>query len=64
MTVVFVSVALLAQSAYRATATTITTNNPQVQADIRSHSSNHQTEPVTKARTSKAKLYVTTLAMY
>ena len=64
MTVVFVFVALSAYSEYRATATTITTNNLQVQPGVRWHSSNHQTQPATTAPTSKAKLYVTTLAMY
>ena len=61
MTVVFIFVALLARSAYRATATTITTNNLQVQPGVRSHSSNHQTQSATTtAPSSKAKLYVTT----
>ena len=40
---VFVFVALSAYSEYRATATTITTNNLQVQPGVRWHSSNHQT---------------------
>ena len=64
MAVVFVFVALLVQSADRATTTTITTNNPQVQPGVRLYSSNDQRQPATTAPSSKARLYVTTITMY
>ena len=36
---------LLTQPACRATTTTITTNNPQVQSGVRAHPENYQTQP-------------------